>query len=358
VRATLDVASGAILATNLRRILLVKMAASRPAFAESIDTRNVTIFRPLPADFCLRGAGRARAASDRQTSPVRASWGCPADGGKWLIARVFAALGLARLRFRPCFRLKSRGETGALAPLFAASVPCADDARLCVEREEGDDAAARQGWRRQHTTQPGDNASGNPLRFRRQCGGCLRFPAGSRQGNSYPARRVRCAHRDAPISLRQHDFSANRQAEFGLASYFSLPEPHFTTRGRNSAIVVSTLSLPARSLRGRPASLRTVPDGAGCLLRKRLIWHGLLVIGPAISGVEPIFLPALREPGVFSCGRVNAGSHLSASRTVIAFEQGEVVIPRPAVIQRIAASARWLGRLPKPTDSDSRPPGE
>jgi hypothetical protein len=57
------------------------------------------------------------------------------------------------------------------------------------------------------------------------------------------------------------------------------------------------VSLPARSLRGRPASLRTVPDSAGCLLRKRLIWHGLLVMRPVISGVEPIFLPALREPG-------------------------------------------------------------
>src|SRR5215470_3478881 len=61
--------------------------------------------------------------------------------------------------------------------------------------------------------------------------------------------------------------------------------------------VMSRLSLPARSLRGRPASLRTVPDGAGCLLRKQLIWQALLVIRPAISGVEPIFLPALRERG-------------------------------------------------------------
>src|ERR1700741_1947370 len=55
------------------------------------------------------------------------------------------------------------------------------------------------------------------------------------------------------------------------------------------------LSLPARSLRGRPASLRTVPDGAGYLLRKQLFWRALLVMRPAISAVEPIFLPALRE---------------------------------------------------------------
>jgi hypothetical protein len=45
-----------------------------------------------------------------------------------------------------------------------------------------------------------------------------------------------------------------------------------------------------------------------------------------------------------------------ATLTVIAFEQGEVAIPRPAVIQRIAATAGRLGRLPKPTDLDSNPP--
>jgi hypothetical protein len=61
--------------------------------------------------------------------------------------------------------------------------------------------------------------------------------------------------------------------------------------------VMSRLPLPARSLRGRPASLRTVPDGAGGLLRKRLIWLALLVMRPAISEVEPIFLPTLRERG-------------------------------------------------------------
>jgi hypothetical protein len=60
---------------------------------------------------------------------------------------------------------------------------------------------------------------------------------------------------------------------------------------------MSRLSLPARSLRGRPASLRTVADGIGRPLRKLLILHALLVIRPALSGVEPIFLPALRERG-------------------------------------------------------------
>jgi hypothetical protein len=53
--------------------------------------------------------------------------------------------------------------------------------------------------------------------------------------------------------------------------------------------VMSRLSLPARSLRGRLASLRTVPEGAEGRLCKRLIWRALLVIRTANSGVEPIF---------------------------------------------------------------------
>ncbi len=54
-------------------------------------------------------------------------------------------------------------------------------------------------------------------------------------------------------------------------------------------------SLPARSLSGRPASLRTLPEGAGCRLPKGLISRALLAIKAAISGVRWIFLPALRE---------------------------------------------------------------
>ncbi len=42
-----------------------------------------------------------------------------------------------------------------------------------------------------------------------------------------------------------------------------------------------------------------------------------------------------------------------AMLTVVAFEQGEVISPRPAVIQRIAAVAGPLGRLPLPTGLDS-----
>jgi len=44
-----------------------------------------------------------------------------------------------------------------------------------------------------------------------------------------------------------------------------------------------------------------------------------------------------------------------ATLTVIAFEQGEVAAPRPAVIQRIAAVAGPLVRLPGAIDLDSGP---
>ena len=41
-----------------------------------------------------------------------------------------------------------------------------------------------------------------------------------------------------------------------------------------------------------------------------------------------------------------------AMLTVVAFEQGEVSVPRPAVIQRIAAVAGPMGRLPDPAGLD------
>ena len=44
-----------------------------------------------------------------------------------------------------------------------------------------------------------------------------------------------------------------------------------------------------------------------------------------------------------------------AMLTVIAFEQGEVTVPRPAAIQRIAAVAGPLGRLPELAGLDSGP---
>lgn len=47
-----------------------------------------------------------------------------------------------------------------------------------------------------------------------------------------------------------------------------------------------------------------------------------------------------------------------AMLTVVAFEQGEVSVPRPAVIQRIGAVAGSLGRLPEPVGLDNRTPTE
>jgi hypothetical protein len=52
---------------------------------------------------------------------------------------------------------------------------------------------------------------------------------------------------------------------------------------------------------------------------------------------------------------LHPGELLDAFRTltVVAFEQGEVSTPRPAVIQRIAAVSGPLGRLPEPVGLDS-----
>jgi hypothetical protein len=41
-----------------------------------------------------------------------------------------------------------------------------------------------------------------------------------------------------------------------------------------------------------------------------------------------------------------------AMLTVVAFEQGEISVPRPAVIQRIAAVAGAIGHLPDPVRLD------
>jgi hypothetical protein len=44
--------------------------------------------------------------------------------------------------------------------------------------------------------------------------------------------------------------------------------------------------------------------------------------------------------------------------TVVAFEQGEISVPRPAVIQRLTAVAGPLGRLPEPVGLDTGIPME
>jgi hypothetical protein len=129
---------------------------------------------------------------------------------------------------------------------------------------------------------------------------------------------------------------------------------------QNSAIVMSRLSLPARSLRGRPASLRTFADAAGCLLRKRLIWRALSVMRPAIPGVEPIFLPALREPGSelgpLAQGKPRYGLGLLVSKRTVAAAASMLIRWSPgqhrlgvALVQ--AARLRLLTRVSEPLSS-------
>jgi hypothetical protein len=213
-------AATAILATNFAAYIADENGRVAARLRREHRTRNMTICRSVPADFCLRLAVQAQASDARQTSPVSASSERPTDASNSLTAKVIEILRAARLQFLPCFSGENTGETGALAPLFAASV----------------------GVSRARTKLACVSSAGKAMTLPRlhgvEQGGC----------DLKPRRRV-----------------------------------------------MSRPSLPARSLRGRPASLRTVPDGARGLLRKRLIWRALLVIRPAISGVEPIFLPALRE---------------------------------------------------------------
>ena len=58
---------------------------------------------------------------------------------------------------------------------------------------------------------------------------------------------------------------------------------------------MTTLIFPARSLRGRSASLRLFPERTRYSICKALIYHAFLVVGRTISGNGSIFLPALRE---------------------------------------------------------------
>jgi hypothetical protein len=130
--------STAILATNSRRMLLAENGRVAARLRQEHRTCNMTVCPSLPADFCLRRAVRAQVSGDRQTSPVRVPWGRPSHGSKSLIARMFAALRSARMRFLPCFSGENRGETGALVPLFDASVRVISSTRqtklACVER--------------------------------------------------------------------------------------------------------------------------------------------------------------------------------------------------------------------------------
>jgi SAM-dependent methyltransferase len=81
---------------------------------------------------------------------------------------------------------------------------------------------------------------------------------------------------------------------------------------------------------------------------------GVLIYETFASGNERLGRP--RNPDFL----VRPGELLEAFATlaVIAFEQGEITTPRPAVIQRLAAVAGPLGRLPEPVGLDNRRPAE
>jgi SAM-dependent methyltransferase len=84
-------------------------------------------------------------------------------------------------------------------------------------------------------------------------------------------------------------------------------------------------------------------------IREALAAQGVLIYETFAAGNErlgrpnnPDFLP---RPGELL--------EAFAGLTVAAFEQGEVSVPRPAVIQRIAAVNGPLGRLPEPAALDN-----
>ena len=78
-------------------------------------------------------------------------------------------------------------------------------------------------------------------------------------------------------------------------------------------------------------------------LASALARNGILIYETFAHGNERLGRP--RNPDFL----LRPGELLEAFTmlTVIAFEQGEVAIPRPAVVQRIAAIAGPLGRLPE-----------
>ena len=85
-------------------------------------------------------------------------------------------------------------------------------------------------------------------------------------------------------------------------------------------------------------------------IRQALAAQGMLIYETFAAGNERLGRPGnpdfLLQPGELL--------EAFAGLTVIAFEQGEVSVPRPAVIQRIAAINGPLGRLPEPAALDNR----
>ena len=84
-------------------------------------------------------------------------------------------------------------------------------------------------------------------------------------------------------------------------------------------------------------------------IREALAAQGVLIYETFAAGNERLGRPGnpnfLLRPGELL--------ESFAGLTVVAFEQGEVSVPRPAVIQRIAAVNGPLGRLPEPAALDN-----
>ena len=123
--------------------------------------------------------------------------------------------------------------------------------------------------------------------------------------------------------------------------------------------------------------------GAGCEVRQIDLetgdasplgtgYDGIIVTNYLHRPLLPAIAPALAPSGVliyetFARGNERFGRPHNpdflllpgelldafAMLTVVAFEQGEVSAPRPAVIQRIAAVAGPVGRLPEPVGLDN-----
>jgi hypothetical protein len=70
---------------------------------------------------------------------------------------------------------------------------------------------------------------------------------------------------------------------------------HISVMSQERWCVVPGVSLPAPSLRGRSASLRTFPDDFRSRISKRLISRVFSTVKPVLSAVKSIFLPALKE---------------------------------------------------------------
>src|ERR1700730_19379214 len=103
-------------------------------------------------------------------------------------------------------------------------------------------------------------------------------------------------------------------------------------------------SLPARSLRGQQASLRTFSDGARCRLANQLIACMLLAIRRSISGAEPIFLPAFREGRSEPTGLVDEVAQRLAREEAPAIVEDDLVAP----VVEIGAVARGMRRQQHP----------